>query len=223
MEIEVKLSYRPGAPISGETLLAQLSTMAEVGGYRLGDAREKAIRDTYFDTADQRLHASRMTLRLREKNGIITLKSKMQRQGALAQRDEFESPLSPDAIAVVEAHLRAAGILSPGDTIAPESFTAGSATGGLLPHLVLVNRRIDREIRRAKDGVAVGTLSLDRVTYEGAPWAPVFYDVEVEASSAAFVDDLAAIQDSLLALFGSALTVMQESKAGRGLRLVAAK
>lgn len=217
MEIEIKLNVQPevaGGPVA---FFARLAAVDRLGPFALGPAVEHAIRDVYFDTADRRLGAARVALRLREQDGVrlVTLKAPQRREGALAVREEREAVLRAASLAQVVAALAELRLLAADTVVDPAAFGAGTAAGPLRPVLATRTRRIERAVGR--DAVPIAMLALDTVQYEGLP--TVYYDVEAEATAAGSEADLLALQALLTQTAGDALTPGLESKLARGLRL----
>lgn len=223
MELEIKLTYMPGAPVGPEDLLARLAVLPEVPGYRFSPPRPRVLRDVYFDTGNHRLQAARVGLRLRLRDGqaLITVKRGQRREGALAQRGEYEALLTAAHLEEALAPLRAEGLLPAEQEVPLAPFSRGEPAGPLVPTLVTETRRADRLIYRMPGHLPVGTLSLDRVTYVSVRGTPVYHDVEIEARGLDNEGDLRRLQGLLVEAAGGYLKESHESKLARGLRLAA--
>lgn len=103
LEVELKLELL--APV-------QLSdVVAALGDSVLGQSTRKQLTNTYFDTADGRLHARHMALRIRESNGRLTQTLKLGGEiKTLQQRTEWEchvDQLVPDLERIDDKEVRA--------------------------------------------------------------------------------------------------------------------
>jgi len=69
---------------------------ARVPGYSITPGATKELHDTYFDTADWRIHAARYTCRVRNKGGSseLTLKAMAEAEGSMRSRRELTEPIS---------------------------------------------------------------------------------------------------------------------------------
>lgn len=221
MELEIKLTCMPGAPVAPDDLLARLAVLPELPGYRLGPPRLHELRDVYYDTAARTLGAARVGLRLRVQDGrpLITVKRPQRREGALAQREEYEAELDLPVLRQVLAPLQAAGLLPADQEVPLDAFRQGQPAGPLVPVLITETRRVNRAVLRLPGSLPVATLSLDRVTYASVRGAPVFYDVEVEALGASGEEELRRLQNLLIEAAGGYLKEAHESKLARGLKL----
>jgi len=92
--VEVELKYHVGDLAIGERLLAAERL---AGFLPIGEIRVAEHDDTYLDTADGRLEAQRIGVRLRAEGGqtILTVKSPGSVSGAVRRREELEGPADP--------------------------------------------------------------------------------------------------------------------------------
>lgn len=212
MEVELKLDIPPLIPGGAEQVFSQLVAQERLAGYPLGPARQVAMRDVYYDTRQYALAGAGAGLRLRVANGaaLVTLKVNRLQEGALARREEWEEPLSAEALRRLLARVQP--WIGSGE-ISLEAFAAGREAGSLLPVLVIETQRLARPVGD------VAILTLDRVIYPGRAETP-FYDLEVEATSAPGAEEaLRRIEAELQRINGGWLIPATVSKLERGLLL----
>ncbi len=223
MELEIKLTYTPGAPTDPDELLAQLAMIPAVSGYRFASPYPHVLQDVYYDTGNHRLRGAKVGLRLRLEDGRarITVKRPQRREGALAQREEYEAPLDAETFKRALDPLRAAGLLPADQEVPLTEFGKGQPAGPLIPTLITETRRVERLIFRMPGNIPVGTLCLDRVTYVSVKGTPVYHDVEIEAASLECEEDIRQLQSLVIEAAGGYLKESHESKLLRGMNLVA--
>ncbi len=154
MPIEVEARFRA----DGSAPLDELAGRHQLGSAMLGPARTVDEVDRYLDTADLRLAVARWACRLREREQRVRLSLKgpaePQAEGWHHRRPELEGPAS--------------------HRIEPDSWPASEALDllnelragqRLHERLRLLQRRTERSVEL--DGVAIATLSLDRVRMSG--------------------------------------------------------
>lgn len=201
MEVEAKFNLEPGA-------FSSLSTLNEVVGYSLGEARIVTDVDQYLDTVDYRILRAGYACRIRERNGrlIATLKSLSPAQTELHVREELETPLEPGA----------------GD---PSSWPTGPARelalrlteGAPLETLFVIwQQRAVRKLAQADRQVA--EWSLDQVETQAGGQSETHHELEVELKATGTTDDLNGITNALLKLEG--VTPNPVSKFERAINLL---
>jgi inorganic triphosphatase YgiF len=89
MEIEAKFA------VADETTWLKLQTVDQIAGYALSLGKTKQVHDTFVDTPDRSILASRHVCRKREVDGqiLMTLKSGQTVEGAVHRREELEITL----------------------------------------------------------------------------------------------------------------------------------
>src|SRR5512135_1288718 len=89
MEIEAKFA------VPDEATWLKLQAVGQIAGYALSPGEMKQVHDTFMDTPDRSILASRHVCRKREVDGqiLMTLKSGQTVQGAVHRREELEITL----------------------------------------------------------------------------------------------------------------------------------
>src|SRR5512135_2837027 len=89
MEIEAKFA------VPDEATWLRLQTVEQIAGYALSPGETKHLHDTFMDTPDRAILASRHVCRRREIDGqiLMTLKSRQTVEGAVHRREELEVTL----------------------------------------------------------------------------------------------------------------------------------
>ncbi len=193
MQSSTYVSRRPGP-------FADLIAVSDLGGFRLSPLAPLRVRDQYWDTADNELLRSGLSLRVRDQGGTRT--------AALR-------PVGPDGDRVADAALGPEDgapvlVLPPGPLADAVAERIGADT--LRPLLAL---RQYRTPRIAYDAARPALLvSLDVVVYEVPGAQVVSNEVEVEVTSQGGPDDVARLD---AALQGFDLAAVPRSKLERGL------
>jgi inorganic triphosphatase YgiF len=167
----------------------QIERCKEIAGWRVAARRAVRLRDTYWDTADDRLLRAGCTLRVREMNGApgaeLTFKGPAGprstvggSQARLELTAEVPAGSGPDRWA-------ASGAARPG--LAALRQVAGDEA--LQPVVVLLNPRRELALRRGASEVIV---SLDEVGIEGQPYRRRYVEIELKRGSREELDILAA-------------------------------
>lgn len=162
---------------------------ARVPGFSVTAAATKDLHDTYFDSADWRLHAARYTCRVRTKGAAseLTLKAMAEAEGAIRSRRELTETLAHDA-AIAPA-------VAPG----PAGQLIRNAIGRrpLVPLFSLHTHR--QAFVLADQAGTLGEIAVDETTVPLSDASPArFARVEVEVDAGAvkraqrFVDVLVA-------------------------------
>lgn len=215
MEIEAKFC------IPDELTYQSLRTTMGLAGYRLEDASERTLKDTYLDTPDRSVAGAGFTLRQRvwDDGVAVTLKQVAEAgaEDATMRREEVEATLALDEAAraeVLDGILRVEA-LPPGPLRRRILDIAGDAR--LERVLSLEQRRI---ARNAWDGERhVAEVSLDRVEVQGGGRRQQYRELEVELRSDANEADLSGLSQSLRLDWG--LRPETRSKFARALEIVA--
>ncbi len=204
MEIEKKFRVEDAASF------ARLDDLKMLGSYTLRHiSQPEQQHNTYYDTADRLLEASRHGLRIRQIDGrcIATLKGPGESAGGLFRRGEWEveaCDAHPSTWPESEARTQALKLL--GD--AP-----------LLPLLTIQTQR--RHIMAARDNEEVAELSLDEGTIYSGGQSERFCELEIELLPAGSERDLEALE---AALHEHLLLIPEHrSKLERGLSLLRAR
>lgn len=167
VEVEAKLH-------GSQRAFRALAQAGEIAGWQVGQEHEVYLRDTYWDTPDQRLGRANCTLRVREQNGAteaeLTLKGPVAgHRGPALARTELTAA-APAGSGPPEW----AGLLSarPIWRVLQEAGVAPD----LRPDLVLLNPR--RELVLQRDG-SEAVVSLDEVRLEGHPYRRRYVEIEL--------------------------------------------
>ena len=202
MEIEAKFR------VEDDQTFPALLGLGALGSFRLVAApRAEAQRNTYFDTADQRLRAGSYGLRVRDLGDrrIATLKGAAKISDGMYERDEWEVEI--------------------GDDDRPASWPAGEVRDRVLALLdgaalqpILTIRTARQHIFAERGGARVAELSLDEGVTSAGGRQERFRELEVELLKTGTRPDL----DELVALLRARFTLIPEerSKLARGLALL---
>jgi hypothetical protein len=198
-----------------EAVARRLAALEAVDRFDLVARAPQRLLDASLDTADGALGAARVTLRLREQDGLplLTLKADVVRAGLAAERLELEAPWSgappppppaggpgPPRAALEELRRRGVAVPDRGPQVlgatAPLAVLAGL---GLHPTQTRDTTRTPRDVldRAGRDAAAVAELVVDDVGYRFPAGTVRLLEVEVEAKGEG---GLATVQALLAAL-----------------------
>jgi inorganic triphosphatase YgiF len=187
VEIEAKLW-------GSQRAFRSLAQVEEVAGWRVVARRVVRLRDTYWDTPDDRLLREGCTLRLREQDGApwgeLTFKGATRREAGASRSRVEVTARAPAGAGPPEW----AGLPEAGPVLA--ELERRGALGALRPAVVLLNPRRELVLRRGGSEVA---LSLDEMRIEGRPYARRYVEVELRRGSRA---DLEALVQAIRERFG---------------------
>ena len=180
------------------------------------------IRDTYLDTGDGALGATRVAFRVRELDGraLLTLKADPVRSGLAAERLELEAPWSAEALGAALEELRRRGIQLPDP---PEGSGAGEPLAdlgalGLHPTQVRETTRTPRDVleRGRPDAGPVAELTVDDVGYRLPAGTARLLEVEVEAKGSGGLETVQALLSALAEGFPGELRPWPHGKLATG-------
>jgi hypothetical protein len=202
----------------------RIGQLSEIPGYKLCCARDRSIRDSYFDTPRRELRSRGWALRIREIDGspFIALKgpSEADDSGAVA-RLEIEDVWSPEAFEEILRELSLHGF----STCVPRKTTASpgplqemKAAGFQLIQARETSRRTI-DIVRLPQNVRVVEMAVDAVDYRFAAGRIRHYEVELEAKSEVGPEAIRDVMRSLQATFGNSLKLWPYSKLATGAAL----
>jgi inorganic triphosphatase YgiF len=158
-----------------------LERLEELDGWRVSERRSVRLRDSYWDTPDQRLARDECTLRVRELDGApqgeLTFKGKPVRGGRTEETVSVRAGTGPRQWQRV---LEARPILDAMRAIVPLSQ--------LRQDVVLLNPRRELVLRK---GRAEEVLSLDEMRIEGHAYAKRYVELELKRGARAGHDALA--------------------------------
>jgi triphosphatase len=180
MEIEAKFA------VPDEATWLKLQTVDQVAGYELSPGQTKHVHDTFVDTPDRAILASRHVCRKREVDGqiVMTLKSKQQVEGAVHRREELEITLERE-LPIGQwppSEIRDRLLTLVGDVV-------------LAPLFDQHQTRIVRWAKKADRMVA--EMSVDKVELSIGGREQSYFEVEFELKGAGTEEDLAQIADRL--------------------------
>ncbi len=200
MEIEAKFS------VPDEDTWLKLQTINTLAGYTLSAGTTKHVHDTFVDTPDQLILASRQVCRQREVDGriVMTLKSDHQVEGAVHRREEWEVTL-PHALPIEQWP----------PSVIRERLLGLVGRTALVPLFDQHQTRIVRWVTQADRVVA--EMSVDRVDLSIKGYTQHYFEVEIELKDAGAEEDLAALIACLSSEWG--LAPEPRSKFSRALAL----
>jgi inorganic triphosphatase YgiF len=200
MEIEAKFA------VPDEVTWLKLQAVEQIAGYVLSPGMTKQVHDTFVDTPNRSILASRHVCRMREVDGqiVMTLKSGQTVEGAVHRREELEITLERELPIgqwpPSEIRDRLLGIV--GDVM-------------LAPLFDQHQTRIIRWVSQAARGVA--EMSVDTVELSLHGREQSYFEVEFELKDGGTESDLAAIAACLQNEWG--LRPEPRSKFARALAL----
>jgi inorganic triphosphatase YgiF len=200
MEIEAKFA------VPDEATWFKLQTVDQIAGYALSPGKTKQVHDTFVDTPDRAILASRHVCRKREIDGqiLMTLKSGQTVEGAVHRREELEITLD---------HELPIGQWPPGEIRDRLLSIVGDVM--LTPLFDQYQTRIIRWTTQADRVVA--EMSVDKVELSIGGREQSYFEVEFELKEAGTEYDLAAISACLQNEWN--LKPEQRSKFARALAL----
>ncbi|MEJ2238089.1 MAG: CYTH domain-containing protein [Gemmatimonadales bacterium] len=199
LEIEAKLVILSESPREIALAIGQLDALGE---WLLRKRRPVAVRDTYFDVADDALGKLGIALRLRRSADecLITVKGPEREADGVLERRELEDSWTEVALDSVLAYLTSFGLeLTVPDGVSsdddPERVLGAI---GLVPTQDRGTTRVRGEvIARAEDTGSLAELSVDEVTYLIGSRNVRHYEVEIELEHAGDVATLGAVRAEL--------------------------
>ena len=202
MEIEAK--YR----VDDQRTFDDLLSLTALGPFQLAPApAPEDQRNTYFDTADERLRTARYGLRVRDLGArrIATLKGEARVADGVYERDEWEVAIGgddrPESWPPSEARDRALALLAGAPLIA-----------------ILTIRTLRRHIHASRAGIVVAEISLDQGTISAGGREERFRELEIELIDTGTRADLDALAQLLRERYP--LAPEERSKLVRGLALL---
>jgi inorganic triphosphatase YgiF len=180
MEIEAKFA------VLDEATLLKLQTVVQIAGYVLSPGKTKQVHDTFMDTPERAILASRHVCRRREVDGqiVMTLKGGQTVEGAVHRREELEI--------TVERELPI-GQWPPSEI--RDHLLAIVGDVALTPLFDQHQTRIIRWASHANRVVA--EMSVDKVELSINGREQSYFEVEFELKDAGTEDDLAVIATCL--------------------------
>ena len=203
MEIEAKFA------VPDEATWLKMQTVDQIAGYALSAGETKHVHDTFVDTPDRSILASRHVCRKREIDGqiLMTLKSGQTVEGAVHRREELEITLERE---------QPIGQWPPSEIRDRLLNIIGD-----VPLVPLFDQRQTRIIRWAtKADRVVAEMSVDKVELSIKSREQSYFEVEFELKEVGTEDDLFVISACLQNEWH--LQPEQRSKFSRALALASA-
>lgn len=180
--VEIEMTFRVGETVSRAEVEA-----ADLGDYRLTNAMEHYVLDTYLDTPDLRISGDHCVLRIRQVDdgSLVTFEEPGVEAGHLRQRDEIELPCNPEDIF--------AGRLpeSIAEALAPE--IAGTALESLF---TVENVRTTWDVVRGN--VLVAEMALDHGWLKVRDAREQLNELEIELKGSGELIDLSNLESRLV-------------------------
>lgn len=208
-----------------DVIMSELLSLETLAGFELRKPRPSvvAIADVYYDTPQQDLRRSAMSLRLREEGGVskITLKSGGE-AGGIHVRREMEEELDAGAverILVLLAHenLIRGDLLESAMGRIDANPEVALRSCGLLPVARVENSRHKREV--VDQGRTVAYFSVDDVVLCAAGKSEPRVEIEIEAVASSDSHAIREIATQLQRMYAHSVVPSRLSKYERALRL----
>ena len=174
MEIEAKFA------VPDEATWLRLQTIDRLAGYAVSPGETKQVHDTFMDTLDRAILASRHVCRKREVGGqiVMTLKSGQTVEGAVHRREELEITLERE--------------LSIGQWPRSEIRDRLLSLVGNVTLVPLFDQHQTRIVRWVTQGErTVAEMSVDKVELSLKGREQSYFEVELELKAAGTEEDLA--------------------------------
>jgi len=187
MEIEAKFA------VPDEATWLKLHTVDQIAGYTLSPGKTKQVHDTFMDTPDRAILASRHVCRKREIDGqiLMTLKGGQTVEGAVHRREELEITLDRE-LPIGQwpsSEIRDRLLAIVGDvSLAPLFDQHQTRIIRWAAHAVSAERR-----RAGRADRVVAEMSVDKVELSISGKEQGYFEVEFELKEAGTESDLAAI------------------------------
>jgi inorganic triphosphatase YgiF len=180
MEIEAKFA------VPDEATWLRLQSVDQIAGYALSPGQTKHVHDTFVDTPDRSILASRHVCRQREVDGqiVMTLKSGQTVEGAVHRREELE---------IILEHELPIGQWPPSEIRDRLLNIVGDVA--LVPLFDQRQKRIIRWATKAEQVVA--EMSVDKVELSINSREQSYFEVEFELKETGTEEDLAVISACL--------------------------
>lgn len=221
IEHELTLVICSEAP---ESTADRIGHLTEVAGYRLRHARDRSIKDSYFDTPGRELKSHRHALRIREMDGslFIALKGPSEADGSgIVARVEIEDVWSLEAFDEVLRELSRNGISTPvarkHKRLLDPRREMEAAGFRRIQARETSRRTID--IVKAPGNVRAAEMAVDAVAYRFQAGSIRHYEVELESKSEIGPEAIRDVMRYLQATFGNSLRLWPYSKLATGAAL----
>jgi hypothetical protein len=221
IERELTLVICSDAP---ELIADRIGQLSESGGYKLRHAKDRSIRDSYFDTPERELKSRGCGLRIREIEGslFIALKGPPEADDSgIVTRLEIEDVWSPEAFDEILRELSHHGFSTsvarkPAALLGPlqEMEAAGFQ---LIQTRETSRRTID--IMKLPERVRAVEMAVDAVEYRFEAGRIRHYEVELESKSEFGPEAIRDVMRHLQSAFGNILKIWPYSKLATGAAL----
>jgi len=181
MTLEIEAKYT-----TSEEQFVRLMEADALGEYRLENAGEQHLTDSYMDTDARDIWKGGYACRIREKNGqwLLTVKGLGGAEGAIHQREEYEMEIQPGTPPQQWP-----------DGPARDLVISFSRSQPLSELCVIRQCRVLREVYRGK--CLIGEMSLDAVDMESAGQLERSHEVEIELKQDGTLEDLQVLDKIL--------------------------
>jgi inorganic triphosphatase YgiF len=221
IEHELTLVICSEAP---EVIADRIGQLNEIPGYKLCWARDRSIKDSYFDTPERELKSREWALRIRESDGspFIALKGPQEEDDSgIVARLEIEDAWSPEAFDKILRELSLHGFSTavarkPKRLLDP--FRQMEAAGFQLIQTRKTSRRTI-DIVKLPQNVRAVEMAVDVVEYRFEAGRIRHYEVELESKSEVGPEAIRDIMRHLQAAFGGELKIWPYSKLATGAAL----
>ncbi len=218
IEHELTLVICSEAP---QDIADRIGQLSEIPRYKLCCARDRSIRDSYFDTRERELKSRGWALRLREIEGslFIALKGPQEADDSgIVARLEIEDAWSPEAFDEILRELsrhgfsssvtrKSAPMLGPLQEIEAAGFQ-------LIQTRETSRRTVD--VMKPPQNVSAVEIAVDSVTYRFEAGRIRHYEVELESKSEIGPGAIRHVMRHLQAAFGDELRIWPYSKLATG-------
>lgn len=221
IEHELTLVITSEAP---EVIADRIGQLSDVAGFKLCCARDRVIRDFYFDTPERELKARGWALRIREIDGslFIALKGPQEADDSgIVARLEIENAWSPAAFDEILRELSRHGFstsVARKSAASPSPLQEMEAEGFQLIQTRETSRRTI-DIVKLPQNVRAVEMAVDVVAYRFEAGRIRHYEVELESKSEIGPGAIRDVMRHLQAAFGDELKVWPFSKLATGAAL----
>jgi hypothetical protein len=202
----------------------RIGQLTEIPGYKLCCARDRSIKDSYFDTRERELKSRGWALRIREIDGslFIALKGPQEADDSgIVARLEIEDAWSLEAFDEILRELSRHGFstsFARKPAASPSPLQEIEAAGFQLIQTRETSRRTI-DIVKLPQNVSAVEMAVDVVEYGFAVGRIRHYEVELESKSTIGPETIREVMRHLQAAFGGELRIWPYSKLATGAAL----
>jgi hypothetical protein len=221
IEHELTLVICSEAP---EVIADRIGQLSEIPGYKLCCARDRSIRDSYFDTPERELKSREWALRIREIDGslFIALKGPQEADDSgIVERLEIEDAWSLEAFDEILRELSRHGFstsVARKPAASPSPLQEIEAAGFQRIQIRETTRR-SIDIVKLPQNLRAVEMAVDAVTYRFDAGRIRHYEVELESKSEVGPGAIRGVMRHLQSAFGDELKIWPYSKLATGAAL----